>query len=250
MLRKRIIPTLLWKQAGLVKGEKFDSWRNVGSVMPSIKLYSKRDVDGLILLNIDKTNRDLDPNYNLIKEFCENCFVPFYYGGGISNIDQIYNLLKNGIDKIVINSFLYNDLNFLREINLNFGTQFVVASIDYKKIEDKYICFSHNGKKNEEKEVIDWINEIEKIGVSEIILTSIDHDGLMKGFDYEFMELLTKNINSNLIMSGGAGKPDDMFKAFQYKNVDAVAAASLFHFKEITPRDCKLYLKTKKINVR
>ena len=250
MLRKRIIPTLLWKQAGLVKGEKFDSWRNVGSVMPSIKLYSKRDVDGLILLNIDKTNKDLDPNYNLIKEFCENCFVPFYYGGGISNIDQIYNLLKNGIDKIVINSFLYNDLNFLREINLNFGTQFVVASIDYKKIEDKYICFSHNGKKNEEKEVSDWINEIEKIGVSEIILTSIDHDGLMKGFDYEFMELLTKNINSNLIMSGGAGKPDDMFKAFQYKNVDAVAAASLFHFKEITPRDCKLYLKTKKINVR
>ncbi len=250
MLKKRIIPTLLWKQAGLVKGEKFDSWRNVGSVMPSIKLYSKRDVDGLILLNIDKTNRDLDPNYNLIKEFCENCFVPFYYGGGISNIDQIYNLLKNGIDKIVINSFLYNDLNFLREINLNFGTQFVVASIDYKKIEDKYICFSHNGKKNEEKEVSDWINEIEKIGVSEIILTSIDHDGLMKGFDYEFMELLTKNINSNLIMSGGAGKPDDMFKAFQYKNVDAVAAASLFHFKEITPRDCKLYLKAKKINVR
>ncbi len=250
MLKKRIIPTLLWKQAGLVKGEKFDSWRNVGSVMPSIKLYSKRDVDGLILLNIDKTNRDLDPNYNLIKEFCENCFVPFYYGGGISNIDQIYNLLKNGIDKIVINSFLYNDLNFLREINLNFGTQFVVASIDYKKIEDKYICFSHNGKKNEEKEVSDWINEIEKIGVSEIILTSIDHDGLMKGFDYEFMELLTKNINSNLIMSGGAGKPEDMFKAFQYKNVDAVAAASLFHFKEITPRDCKLYLKAKKINVR
>ncbi len=250
MLKKRIIPTLLWKQAGLVKGEKFDSWRNVGSVMPSIKLYSKRDVDGLILLNIDKTNRDLDPNYNLIKEFCENCFVPFYYGGGITNIDQIYNLLKNGIDKIVINSFLYNNLNFLREINLNFGTQFAVASIDYKKIEDKYICFSHNGKKNEEKEVSDWINEIEKIGVSEIILTSIDHDGLMKGFDYEFMELLTKNINSNLIMSGGAGKPDDMFKAFQYKNVDAVAAASLFHFKEITPRDCKLYLKAKKINVR
>ena len=250
MLKKRIIPTLLWKKAGLVKGEKFDSWRNVGSVMPSIKLYSKRDVDGLILLNIDPTNRDLDPNYNLIKEFCENCFVPFYYGGGISNIDQIYNLLKNGIDKIVINSFLYNDLNFLREINLNFGTQFVVASIDYKKIEDKYICFSHNGKKNEEKEVSDWINEIEKIGVSEIILTSIDHDGLMKGFDYEFMEILTKNINSNLIISGGAGKPDDMFKAFQYKNVDAVAAASLFHFKEITPRDCKLYLKAKKINVR
>tara|TARA_A100001234_G_scaffold48151_1_gene40299 strand:- start:2874 stop:3626 length:753 start_codon:yes stop_codon:yes gene_type:complete len=250
VLKKRIIPTLLWKKAGLVKGEKFDSWRNVGSVMPSIKLYSKRDVDGLILLNIDPTNRDLDPNYNLIKEFCENCFVPFYYGGGISKIDQIYNLLKNGIDKIVINSFLYNDLNFLREINLNFGTQFVVASIDYKKIEDKYICFSHNGKKNEEKEVSDWINEIEKIGVSEIILTSIDHDGLMKGFDYEFMEILTKNINSNLIISGGAGKPDDMFKAFQYKNVDAVAAASLFHFKEITPRDCKLYLKAKKINVR
>ena len=106
------------------------------------------------------------------------------------------------------------------------------------------------GEKNEEKEVSDWINEIEKIGVSEIILTSIDHDGLMKGFDYEFMEILTKNINSNLIISGGAGKPDDMFKAFQYKNVDAVAAASLFHFKEITPRDCKLYLKAKKINVR
>ena len=82
--------------------------------MPSIKVYSKRDVDGLILLNIDQTSRDIDPNYNLIKEFCENCFVPFYYGGGITNIDQIYNLLKVGIDKIVINSFLYNDLNLLK----------------------------------------------------------------------------------------------------------------------------------------
>tara|TARA_A100001011_G_scaffold400629_1_gene516953 strand:- start:5945 stop:6697 length:753 start_codon:yes stop_codon:yes gene_type:complete len=250
MLKKRIIPTLLWKQAGLVKGEKFDSWRNVGSVMPSIKVYSKRDVDGLILLNIDQTSRDIDPNYNLIKDFCENCFVPFYYGGGITNIDQIYNLLKVGIDKIVINSFLYNDLSLLKDINSNFGRQFVVASIDYKKIGKKYICYSHNGKKNEKKEVINWIKEIEKIGVSEIILTSIDHDGLMKGYDYEFMKIYSKDINSNLIMSGGAGKPEDMCKAFQFKNVDAVAAASLFHFKEITPQDCKIHLKANNVNIR
>lgn len=250
MLKKRIIPTLLWKQAGLVKGERFDSWRNVGSVMPSIKLYSKRDVDGLILLNIDETSTDIDPNYNLIKEFCENCFVPFYYGGGIISIDQIFNLLKVGIDKIVLNSFLYKDLDFLEKINLNFGRQFVVASIDYKKINNKYICFSNNGKKNEEIEVVNWIKEIEKIGVSEIILTSIDHDGLMKGYDYEFMKKYSKNINSNLIMSGGAGEADDMRKAFEFQNVDAVAAASLFHFKEITPRDCKLFLKEKNINVR
>ena len=181
MLKKRIIPTLLWKKIGIVKGEKFDSWRNVGSVMPSIKLYNRRDVDGLILLNIDETSGDVDPNYNLIKELCENCFVPFYYGGGIKNIDQIYNLLKVGIDKIVINSLFYKNLNFLREINKTFGRQFVVASIDYKKIKEKYICFSHNGKKNEKVEVVDWIKEIEQIGVSEIILTSIDHDGLMNG---------------------------------------------------------------------
>ena len=179
--------------------------------MPSIKLYSNRDVDGLILLNIDKLSRDLDPNYNLLKEFCENCFVPFYYGGGIKNIDQIFNLLKVGIDKIVINSFLYNDLNFLKKIITTFGRQFVVVSIDYKKIEEKYICFSNNGKKNENIEVSKWIEQIEKIGVSEIILTSINHDGMMSGYDYEFIELFSKTINSNLIISGGAGKPEDMF---------------------------------------
>ena len=250
MLKKRIIPTLLCKQVGLVKGEKFDSWRNLGSVMPSIKLYSNRDVDGLILLNIDELSRDLDPNYNLLKEFCENCFVPFYYGGGIKNIDQIFNLLKVGIDKIVINSVLYSDLNFLKKIITTFGRQFVVVSIDYKKIEEKYICFSNNGKKNENIEVSKWIEQIEKIEVSEIILTSINHDGMMSGYDYEFMELFSKTINSNLIISGGAGKPEDMFKAFQYENVDAVAAASVFHFKEITPRDCKNYLKANNINVR
>ena len=250
MLKKRILPTLLWKQVGIVKGEKFNSTRNVGSVMPSIKIYDRRDVDGLILLNIDETSKNLDPNYNLIKEFCENCFVPFYYGGGIRNLDQIYNLLKVGIDKIVINSFLYNDLNFLKKINKNFGRQFTVISIDYKKIDNKYICFSENGKKNEKIEVIDWIKKIEDIGTSEIILTSIDHDGLMRGYNYEFIEKYSNKIKSNLIISGGAGIPEDMYKVFQFKNVDAVAAASLFHFKEITPKDCKLYLKAKNINVR
>jgi len=250
MLRKRIIPTLLWKEEGLVKGEKFNSWRNVGSVMPSIKLYSKRDVDGLILLNIDGTPKELEPKYNLIKEFCENCFVPFYYGGGIKNIHQIFDLLKVGIDKIVINSYLYKDLSILDKINSNFGTQFVVASIDYKKINNKYICFSQNGTVNENIEVFDWIKKIEKKGVSEIILTSIDHDGLFKGYDYKFMEIFSKKIYSNLILSGGAGKPEHMLKAFKYKNVDAVAAASIFHFKEITPKDCKKFLKDNEINVR
>jgi len=250
MLKKRIIPTLLWKKIGVVKGERFDSWRNVGSIMPSIKIYNRRDVDGLIILNIDETSQDVDPDYNLIKELCENCFVPFYYGGGIKNIDQIYNLLKVGIDKIVVNTSFYKDLDLLKQINKSFGRQFVVASIDYKKIEDKYICFSHNGKKNEKIEVLDWIKEIEKIGVSEIMLTSIDHDGLMNGYDYEFITKFSKNINSNLIISGGAGIPDDMLKAFQYAKVDAVAAASLFHFKEITPRECKLHLKANNINVR
>lgn len=250
MLKKRIIPTLLWKKIGIVKGEKFDSWRNVGSIMPSIKIYNRRDVDGLIVLNIDETSKDIDPDYNLIKDLCENCFVPFYYGGGIKNIDQIYSLLKVGIDKIVINSSLYKNPDLLDQINKSFGRQFAVASIDYKKIEDKYICFSHNAKKNEKIEVLDWIKEIEKIGVSEIMLTSIDHDGLMNGYDYEFIAKISKNIHSNLIIGGGAGTPSDMLKAFKNPKVDAVAAASLFHFKEITPRECKDYLKANNINVR
>tara|TARA_B100001741_G_C16393825_1_gene523707 strand:- start:37 stop:789 length:753 start_codon:yes stop_codon:yes gene_type:complete len=250
MLRKRLIPTLLWKELGLVKGERFDSWRNVGSVMPSIKLYSKRDVDGLILLNIEATENNKEPNYHVLKEYCENCFVPFYFGGGINNLDQIFDLLKIGVDKIVINSYLYKDLAILDKINSNFGRQFVVASIDYKFVNNKYICFSHNGRTNQNIEVIDWVEKIEKKGVSEIILTSIDHDGFMKGYDYKFLEIYSNKINSNLILSGGAGIPEDMLKAFNYKNVDAVAAASLFHFKEITPRDCKDFLKKNKINIR
>ena len=100
------------------------------------------------------------------------------------------------------------------------------------------------------KEALDWIKEIEEIGVSEIMLTSIDHDGLMNGYDYDFITKFSKKINSNLIISGGAGIPNHMLKAFKYSNVDAVAAASLFHFKEITPKECKDYLKANSINVR
>ena len=240
----------MFTKNGLVKGEKFDSWRNIGSVLPAINLYTRRDVDGLVLLNLDVTKQESEINYHILKEFCENSLVPFYYGGGIKRVDQVKDLLKIGVDKVILNTTLYNNLKLLKDINKYFGKQFVVVSIDYKKIYDDYFCFSNCGQVNQNIKVLDWIRKIEAIGFSELILTSINHDGMMKGYDIQFLEANEKKIKSNLIISGGAGNPNDMLSAFNFINVDAVAASSMFHFKEITPKDCKNYLRRNNIKVR
>ena len=183
MLKIRIIPTLLVKRTGLYKGKNFISDRNVGTLMPSIKTYNIRDVDEIAIFDIEATDNKLDPNLELAKNISENCFVPITIGGGINKIEQVQKLFQYGADKIVVNSYLYKNIDFISKVINEYGSQSMVASIDVKKINNNWICYSNNGKTNTQYEVLDWCKKVEKKGIGEIILCSIDKDGLMKGYD-------------------------------------------------------------------
>lgn len=250
MLKKRIIPTLLWKNFGLVKGKKFDSWRRVGTVLPSIKIYNSRDVDELFLLDINATIENREPDEQSIKSFSSECSVPFCVGGGINRLSQIEYLLASGADKVCINSAAYNNPTFIKEAVKIFGSQCIVISIDYKTINEKKNCYSNSGKLKIEKDPIEWAKEMEQAGCGEILFTSIDHDGTLEGYDVVGIKKLSKSVKIPIIASGGAGNFEDFIFLFKNLDISGAAAASIFHFTEITPKLIKNQLAKNNILVR
>lgn len=250
MLKVRVIPTLLYKEVGLVKGVQFNSWRRVDTVLPAIKVYNMREVDELILLDVEATTNNKEPDYEAIEEFSKECFIPFCVGGGIKSIEHIKKLLRAGADKVCINSEAYNNLDLIKDGAKLFGSQCIVISIDFKCIEGKYYCFSKCGKNNTGILVEEWAKTVEEAGAGEIILTSIDKDGTMEGYDLEIIKKVSNIVNIPVIASGGAGGYEDMFKAIDYGKASAVAAASIFHFTENTPKGAKMYLADRDIPTR
>ena len=164
MLKTRIIPTLLWKNMTLVKGVGFDSWRRVGTILPAVKVYNRRQVDELIVLDITATEENRELDFLTIKEFSCECFMPLTIGGGIKNISTIRKLLLNGADKVAINSECFNNPELIKEASDIFGNQCIVVSIDAKKIENKFYCFKNSGKKNTGIEVKQWVKKMELYG--------------------------------------------------------------------------------------
>ena len=250
MLKKRIIPTLLYKEMGLVKGSKFNSWRRVGPVLPSIKVYNAREVDELIFLDIAATNNKSHIDYETIGEFTKFCFVPLTVGGGINNIDQVNKLLEIGADKISINSSAYENPKLIEEVANQYGSQCVVASIDAKRVGNKWTCFSNSGTKDKKLNPISWSKKLEELGAGEILITSIDKDGTNEGYDYDLISEVTSQVKVPVIASGGAGNCYDMYKAIKHSGASAIAAASIFHFTETTPMEAKLFLDEKGIAIR
>ena len=251
MLKTRVITTMLWNGTTLVKGHNFNNSRRAGSPITTIKIYNARDVDEIIFLDIESTKKKFDKiDIDFYKELTDECSVPITIGGGVRNIKNIDDLLYSGADKIVINSELYKNPDFLDEAAKKFGSQTIVVGIDFKKIDNKnYKCFSHSGEKIENKSPIEWSKECANRGAGEIILTSIDKDGLMNGYDCDLLKILSSKINIPLIISGGAGKYSHMYDAIN-SGASAVAAASIYHFTEQTPAEVKKYLERKNILVR
>ena len=160
----RVIPTLLWKQFGLVKGTRFDSWRRVGPVLPAIKVYNQRDVDELVLVDITANTTGDPPDWESIADFSQECFVPFAVGGGVTSIDQVQQLLRSGADKIVLNTAAYRSPSLVTDIALRYGTQCVVASIDARcNLDGGWTCYSHSGSCDTGREVVTWARELEEV---------------------------------------------------------------------------------------
>lgn len=251
MLKVRVIPTLLWKDFGLVKGEAFDSWRRVGSVLPAIKVYNRRDVDELVLMDINATPEDNQPDAESIRDFALECHVPLTVGGGIRNIEQINQLLAAGADKVAINTAAFTEPDLIAEASARFGVQCIVSSIDVMRHPDgRLSCYSHCGQKDTGKDPVEWAIRCAELGAGEILLTSIDRDGMMNGYDIELIQSVSSAVNIPVIASGGAGNYDHLIEAVKLGGATAVAMASMLHFTESTPAEARDAMKAAGIPVR
>jgi imidazole glycerol-phosphate synthase subunit HisF len=250
MLKVRVIPTLLWKGVGLVKGIRFDSNRRVGAVLPAIKVYNQREVDELVLFDVQATLKGDEPDYDSIAEFGSQCFVPLTVGGAIAEVDQVRRLLRGGADKVALNTSLYKKPALVTEIAQIFGKQCVVACIDVKgTAATGWECFARSGTLATGRDPVALAKELQELGAGELVVTSIDRDGTFEGYDLELIGAVCSAVNIPVIASGGAGTCDHFVEAVRM-GASAVAAASLFHFTQITPLDVKKHMEMAGIPVR
>ncbi|MEA2460101.1 MAG: imidazole glycerol-phosphate synthase subunit HisF [Actinomycetota bacterium] len=251
MLKVRVLPTLLFKDHGLVKGIGFDSWRRVGTAMQSVKVYNMREVDELVFVDIMATRNGDSPDFETVDELADECFMPLTVGGGVRTVDDVRRLLMVGADKVALNSVVAEDPSVVGEIASRFGSQCVVVSIDARvKPDGGHEVFTHSGTVATGKDPVQLAREVADLGAGEILITSIDRDGTMKGYDLELIKGVTEAVAVPVIASGGAGTYEDMARAVTEGGASAVAAASIFHFTEQTPREAKQYLASKGIAVR
>ena len=251
MLKVRVIPTLLWKNYGLVKGVAFDSWRRVGPVLPAIRVYNSRDVDELVLVDITASREKHEPDHDSVADFSRECFVPLTVGGGIARPEHVAALLRAGADKVSINSAAYAMPDLIGAASRRFGSQCVVASVDARRMDDgTYRCYSHAGTVDERRDPVEWACELVDRGAGEILLTSIERDGTMRGFDLALIERVVQAVPVPVIASGGAGNYGHLIDAVMQAGASAVACASIFHFTEQTPAGAKAAMEAAGIPVR
>jgi len=243
VLKVRIMPTLLYKDVGLVKGVGFNSWRRIGSAMQTVKVYNLRQVDELVLMDIRATLDSRGPDLAAVDELADECFMPLTVGGGVRTIDDVRALLMVGADKVSMNTAAIEKPELIREVSERFGSQCAVVSIDARRQPDgTYRVFTHAGTRDTGLDPVTVARHAERMGAGEILLTSIDHDGAMDGYDLDLTLMVTAAVQLPVIASGGAGTYQDMADALGQGHASAVAAASMFQFTEQTPLEAKRYL--------
>ena len=237
MLKHRIIPCVLLKDWQLVKSIQFGSFRTIGHPTATVRVYNARNVDELIVLDIDASLNNEPINTEIITDMANECFMPLTIGGGIKTIEDVYTVLGAGADKVSINSEAIKRPSFIKEIATIFGSQCVVCSIDIKKVDGKYRVFT---KKEGLLDIdpIELAKEYERQGAGEILLTSIDREGTTLGYDTELLKLFANTLHIPIIINGGMGKPEHGAEALQ-NGADALAAAFIFHFTQFTPNMIK-----------
>jgi cyclase len=246
VLKVRVIPTLLHKGFGLVKGTQFDSRRAVGSPMQAIKVYNLRNVDELVFLDVTATLEGRGPDLDLIDDLADDCFMPFAVGGGVASVDDVRDLLSVGADKVVIGSAALERPAIVREASERFGAQCVVVSIDTR---DGEVC-TRSGTEATGRDAVDVAREMEALGAGELLVQSIDRDGEMSGYDVETVRRVAAAVHVPVIASGGAGTFAHMDEVLEAGGASAVAAAAMFHFTEQTPMEAKQYLRERGYPVR
>lgn len=248
MLKHRVIPCVLLKNWQLVKSIHFDSFRTIGHPTSTARIYNSRNVDELIVLDIDASLHNEEINTEIITDIANECFMPLTIGGGINTIEDIYKVLNAGADKISINTKALEDLDFIMQASSIFGSQCIVCSIDVKKVENEYRVYNKT-KGILELNPVELALKYQQHGAGEILLTSVDKEGSTQGYDLELIKLFKDKLEIPIILNGGMGEPIHAVEAIN-NGADAVAAAYIFHFSQYTPNDIKSELKNSMLSVR
>ena len=250
MVKIRIIPCLDVKDGRVVKGINFINLIDAGDPVEQAKHYSENGADEICFLDISASIENRDTILNVVRKTANEVFIPLTVGGGIKSIDNISSLLKAGADKVSINSAAINNPDIVRKSSNFFGSQCIVVAIDVKKINNDWYVYSHGGTKKTELFALDWIKQVQEMGAGEILLTSMDKDGTKSGFDIELLYEISKFIKIPVIASGGVGKLEHFYEGVVKGKANALLAASVFHFNEISIKEVKEYLLSKNIEVR
>ncbi|MBU6373946.1 MAG: imidazole glycerol phosphate synthase cyclase subunit [Alphaproteobacteria bacterium] len=250
MLKTRVIPTLLMRDGALVKGVGFESWRGVGGAMQGVKVFNARDVDELVLLDIGATPQGGEPDWMTLEDLARECFVPLTIGGGVRSIAHFERLLEIGADKVAVNSAAYESPHLIEEAARRFGVQCVVASIDVRRDGDgRATCVSGCGAQSRAIDPAAWAREVEQRGAGEILLTRVEYDGAMTGYDCDLIRAVSEAVSAPVIASGGAGRYEHMAEALA-AGASAVAAGAMFQFTQATPAEAKAFLAARGVRVR
>ena len=252
MFTKRIIPCLDVNNGRVVKGVNFVNLRDAGDPVEVAKAYNKAGADELVFLDITASSDHRKTVVDMVRKVAEQVFIPFTVGGGIRTVDDFRALLREGADKISINSSAIMNPNLISEAADKFGSQCVVVAIDAKRREDGsgWNIYKNGGRVDMGMDAVEWAMKADRLGAGEILLTSMDCDGVKKGYDIELTKIIADNVSIPVIASGGAGSKEHFYDALTTGHADAALAASLFHYKELEIMDLKHYLDEKGVSVR
>ena len=252
-LTKRIIPCLDVDNGRVVKGVNFINIIDAGDPKEIAKRYDEEGADELVMLDITASNEFRETTYKTIEEIASEVFIPLTVGGGVRTLEDIKKLLRSGADKVSINTAGVENPNFIKEAANKFGSQCIVVAVDAKQKEneeDSWEVVTFGGRNRTGIDVIDWVRHVEKIGAGEILLTSMDRDGTKNGFDNDLNSIITSCLSIPVIASGGAGNVNHLIDGIRIGGVDAVLAASIFHFSEYSITEVKEEMRMAGIEVR
>lgn len=272
MLTKRIIPCLDVKDGRVVKGVKFIDLKPAGDPVEAAKRYEDEEADELVFLDITASSENRGIILDVVRRSAECVFMPLTVGGGIRNLSDVRDLLNSGADKVSINTAAVRQPHLIKEASDKYGSQCIVVAIDAKKVSIqppgvnkrreklstiscrpaayKWEVYINGGRTPSGLDALIWAQEAERLGAGEILLTSMDFDGTKNGYDLELTRAITRSVNIPVVASGGAGKTGDFYKVLTEAQADAALAASLFHYRELTIKEVKKYLKQKGVPVR
>jgi cyclase len=246
-IKTRIVPILLWDQHGAVKGKQFKSpGRSIGSIRDRVQLMERREVDELIILDIAATPNNRGPRFEEVRDLTENLFMPVTIGGGVKNVSDFRRLLANGADKVAINTVACNNPELIDLACVRFGSQAVVVSIDTRAGRVVTDC----GRNSTERNAIEWAMEVEHRGAGEILLTSIDRDGMMDGYDIDLIREVSDAVDIPVIACGGCGSYFHIHEVLANTRAHAVGVGAAFQFLEMTPKGASRYLHEQGFAVR